>query len=217
MEYTGAVFDALKLCGVDARKYYIDLKPTAGYKPKLRELISGPVFTTKGRTVAKWEDYDELDSIRYEIYEKFADHFKQHRPIVALQANDKKVAHTGDITSDIYKRMGSAGFFSDGKTRDVTLIDEIGYPVFTDGATPIDALDYWAIVDYDCEIEIQGVKIRPMDWAFMDADGIMIVPQELLKEFAGHVEAVYEKEDAVRMALEKNFDARKLKDQFGRW
>jgi regulator of RNase E activity RraA len=215
--YLGAAYDALRMImGTQANDQYIDIKKSAGNS---NSLVIGPAFTTRGEVVEGSETpYEELDNIRMEIYRDYQDYFFDSNPVVCLEANDDKVAHTGDITSMIYQKMGSVGMLTDGLTRDKSIIDDIGYQVFSKGVNPIDALDYWAITSYQQDITIEGVLIRPGDMVVMDPDGTLIVPIEHYSQWKILFSEVCDRECSIRAMISsgtKTLD--EILEEFGRW
>lgn len=194
--YLGAVYDAMRLLGYRPEQFYINIKPMAGYS----ELISGPAFTTYGRVVSREEDYQALDNVRLEMYKKelFA-----AKPIVLLQANDSYVAHSGDITSTLYQALGAVGFITDGNVRDLDLIDKLNFPTFCRDANPIDAIDYWALTDYNVPLVIDGVAIHPGDMIYASMDGVIRVRKEDLKPFNAKLSEILEKETKARELIKE--------------
>lgn len=217
--YLGACYDALRMIiGDRANSRYINIKPSAGYDGSL---LVGPAFTTYGEVVTGPEfdntTYQELDNIRMEIYRDFQDYFSKFRPIVCLQSNDSLVAHTGDITSMIYKKMGAVGMLTDGITRDANIIDEIGFPLFSKDVNPIDAIDHWAITGYNEPIEVEGVEIHPGDTICMDKDGALVVPQVHAEEFMANFANVVKREARVRLKISSGENLDDILDEMGRW
>ncbi len=215
--YLGAVYDALRLMGQKEDIFYINIKP----KYLNNELISGEAFTTKGRIVKKNENYESLDLIRLNFYKK--KYFKK-KPIVILEANDNKVAHSGDITSLIYKNLGAVGFITDGNVRDIDKIKRINFPTFCKDINPIDAIDYWALTDFQCKIKINNIEINPGDILYASNDGIIRVKKKDFKKFLLFLNKILKKEYEARALINliknkneysstlKNFVLRK-----GRW
>jgi len=152
-----------------------------------------------------------------EIYRDFQDYFSKFRPIVCLQSNDNLVAHTGDITSMIYQKMGAVGMLTDGITRDANIIDEIGFPLFSNDVNPIDAIDHWAITGYNKPIEIEGVQIHPGDIICMDKDGALVVPQVHADEFMVNLDKVVKREGHIRSKISDGQDLDEILDEMGRW
>ena len=210
--YMGIVYDAMRILKQDYKDFYLNIKPKCGYT----SIIQGPCFTTFGEVVeVSKKEYDKLDNIRLDFYDK--KHFSNN-PIVFLQANDDKVAHSGDITSLIYKKLGAVGFVTDGIVRDIDIIDSMQFPVFCRDENPIDALGYWALTKYQSEIEIDGVRIAPNDYSFASRDGVIIVRADLIEDFKKVALRELEREKTVRYLInntDKTF--KQIVEELGRW
>jgi len=211
--YLGIAYDALRLMGLRAEDFYMNIKPQGGYSG----LISGPAFTTYGMIVDGCDEvaYKELDDLRLYMYkpELFA-----NRPIVVLAANDNVVAHSGDITSTIYQKLGAVGFVTDGNVRDIELIDELGFPTFCKDVNPIDAIHYWALTGWQTPVIIEGVLVFPGDQIIASKDGVVRVPYQRLDEFSVIVNEQLARENKVRARLQDpNIDFFKLVEEMGRW
>jgi len=215
--YLGVVYDAMRELGYKDQDFYINIKPKGGYSG----LISGPALTTFGRKTDISEDYAALDNIRLNIYKR---ELFEKRPIVLLQSNDSYVAHSGDITSLIYQTLGAVGFITDGNVRDIERISELNFPCFCEDVNPIDALDYWALTNFNVPIEVKGVEISPGDMIYASKDGVIRVPLEILNEFEGKVKAILEKENNIRSIILDMKDSADFTSEFetfvensGRW
>ena len=215
--YLGAVYDALREMGQKLETFYIDIKP----KYMSEQIIIGEAFTTKGRKTKKRENYTKLDYIRMDIYKK--KYFKT-KPIVLLQANDDKVAHAGDITCQIYKNLGAVGFITDGNIRDIDKCEEINFPIFCKNVNPIDAINYWALTEFQTKIKIKNVIINPGDKIYASNDGIIRVKKQDLKIFNKTLEKVIKKETDVRSLIKSMKNLKDYKNKLtqyakkrGRW
>ena len=210
--YMGVVYDAMRLIGENYKDFYINIKPTCGYDG----IIHGEAFTTYGEVVqVSKEEYTKLDNIRLEFYDPKL--FTQS-PIIFLQSNDNEVAHSGDITSLIYQKLGACGFITDGNVRDIDIIETMDFPVFCKDENPIDAIGYWALTKYQVDIEIDGVKISPGDYSFASRDGVVIVRQEIFEKFKKVAIEQLNRENTIREKINSNdFNFKNLVDEFGRW
>lgn len=210
--YMGIVYDSMRILGEKYKDFYINIKPKCGYT----SIIQGNCFTTYGEIVKDWSiEYSKLDNIRLEMYKP---ELFTARPIVFLQANDNKVAHSGDITSLIYKKLGAKGFVTDGIVRDIDIIDKMQFPVFCRDENPIDAIDYWALTKFQNDIEIDGVKIAPNDYSLASRDGVIIVRADLKKKFKKIALEQLEREEKIRFLINetnKSFD--QIVEEMGRW
>ena len=210
--YMGVVYDALRLMGESYRDFYINIKPTCGYN----KIVHGEVFTTYGEVVdVTEEEYSRLDNIRLEFYDP---KLFSKSPIIFLQSNDDEVAHSGDITSLIYQKLGASGFVTDGNVRDIDIIETMNFPVFCRGENPIDAIGYWALTKYQVDIEIDGVRVSPGDYSFASRDGVIVVRQNIFEDFKRNVHEQLSRENTIRSKINSNdFDFKSLVDEFGRW
>jgi 4-hydroxy-4-methyl-2-oxoglutarate aldolase len=95
--------------------------------------------------------------------------------IVLAVGGERGRAHCGGIVAAAAHARCVAGLVLDGAIRDRTEVEEIGFPVFHLGASPLKpAKDGPA--ELRVPVEIGGVRIEPGDLVAADADGIVIVP-----------------------------------------
>ena len=95
--------------------------------------------------------------------------------IVLAVGGERGRAHCGGIVATAAHARGVAGLVLDGAVRDRGELEEIGFPVFHLGASPLKpAKDGPA--ELRVPVEIGGVRIEPGDLVVADADGIVIVP-----------------------------------------
>ena len=67
-----------------------------------------------------------------------------------------------------------------GGCRDVDLIRESGLPVFARYRTPQDAVARWEVLEWGHAIEIEGVAVATGDYVVGDADGVAVIPHDLI-------------------------------------
>ena len=218
--YSGIIYDSLKKIGVKDEECVLDqeIKLING-----KDKIFGPVFTCSGRSTFSKEEYSSLDSIRYEIYRTIKSGY-----VVVLSSNDDLVAHAGDLTCLIYKKLGCEGFITDGLIRDSNLIKEYSFPCACKGNTPIDALGRWAITEYEKPILIKSssnslIEIEQNDYIFADNDGALVIKKVIHKDFFDVLEKEIKREALCRETITKSnpediYDnVIKLVKNMGRW
>lgn len=212
--FSGIVYDTLRSLGLSDGEFLLTrkIKPLTSLGTKY---LFGPIFTTKGAIVGK-SSYKDFDEIRYKIYPEL-----KEGQIILLETNDSYCAHSGDITSQIYKAAGAQGFITDGNIRDSQRIKELDFPCFCVDTNPIDALDYWAIVDFQTKITLpniheQRLTINPKSFVYADDDGIMIIPNKLISIFKKTILKYYLREEKIRYEL-KNSSPLEVYKRFGRW
>ena len=96
----------------------------------------------------------------------------------------------GELMSTRAMKLGAAGAVMDGYHRDTKGILKLGFPTFSYGNYAQDQGPRGKVLDFRCNIEMNGVKIKPGDIVFGDIDGVCIIPQEAEKE-------------VIRLAIEK--------------
>ena len=61
-------------------------------------------------------------------------------------------------------------------------IEELGFPVFAAGIKPVDSMGRGMVTAYNVPVECGEVLVHPGDFVFADFDGVVVVPQAIVKE-----------------------------------
>jgi 4-hydroxy-4-methyl-2-oxoglutarate aldolase len=105
----------------------------------------------------------------------------------------------GELMSTRAMHLNAAGAILDGYIRDATLIEKLGFNVFSRGLYAQDQGPRGKVIDFRSAIEVGGVRIEPGDLLFGDREGVLVIPREAEQE-------------AVRRALEKAATENKVGD-----
>ena len=115
-----------------------------------------------------------------------------HYAIYAAQPGDVLVVHCngaydhgywGEVMSTAAKVRGLGGLVIDGGVRDYTLLDEVGFPVFSRGqCIRGTGKDTQAIGWTGAPILFGDLVVRSGDLVFGDNDGVVIVPSDRAEE-----------------------------------
>jgi regulator of RNase E activity RraA len=121
----------------------------------------------------------------------------------------------GELMSLAARNRGAAGAVVNGWSRDTRGILEMGFPTFSYGRYAQDQRARGKVVDFRCEISIEGVHVRPGDIIFGDLDGVVVVPREIERDILAdaHEKALGEK--AVYNAIKGGMGAQESWDRFG--
>lgn len=103
--------------------------------------------------------------------------------VICVQGGQGTAIH-GDNQADMAKRAGASGIVSEGGSRDVAGLREVGLPVFAEGPALRGGKTKWEMVDLNVPIELGGVYVKPGDYIFGDESGTVVVPEELLGRVA---------------------------------
>lgn len=121
----------------------------------------------------------------------------------------------GELMSTAARNRGAVGAVVDGWSRDTRGILELGFPTFSYGRYAQDQRPRGKVIDFRCEIEIEGVRVRPGDLVFGDLDGVCIVPREIEdKVITGALEKAHG-EKQVFEAIKGGMKAQEAWDKFG--
>lgn len=115
----------------------------------------------------------------------------------------------GDIMSTYAAMKGVAGTVIDGVCRDVKLIHEIGYPIYTKGTYMVTGKDRVGVDAVNIPVSVSGVQVRPGDLVLCDDNGAIVIPAERAEEVLQVAREIEEKESKIMRALK---DGSTLKD-----
>jgi RraA family protein len=109
--------------------------------------------------------------------------------IVVVDARGSTMnAVLGDIISTKAKHRGIAGFILDGLVRDLPAIQELDFPVFARGTTPIGPL-HRGPGEIGYPICCGGVVVSPGDIVVADSAGTVIIPSDIAHELLHRLNA----------------------------
>jgi regulator of RNase E activity RraA len=91
----------------------------------------------------------------------------------------ERIGPWGELLTTAARARGAAGCVTDGLVRDVRLIREMRFPVFSGGIGPLDSKGRGTVVATDVPVECGGVLVSPGDWIFGDVDGVVVLPGSL--------------------------------------
>jgi regulator of RNase E activity RraA len=159
--------------------------------PRIRPLDDGLVLFGRARTALYMPVYHvEPGSNPYELEIALVDSLGRDDVAVLACPREERIGPWGELLTTAARARGAAGALTDGLVRDVRLIREMRFPVFSGGIGPLDSKGRGVVMAIDVPVECGGVPIRPGDWVFGDVDGVVIIPAELA-------------ERAIQLSLEK--------------
>ena len=128
--------------------------------------------------------YEEVDGVEpgvnpYELEIEIIDDLRPGDVAVFACGGSRKIAPWGGLLSSAARARGGAGCVTDGFVRDIQDIRAKQLPVFHGGIAPLDSMGRGHVVEIDVPIVCGGVRVAPGDLVFGDADGVVVVPQEL--------------------------------------
>jgi 4-hydroxy-4-methyl-2-oxoglutarate aldolase len=91
---------------------------------------------------------------------------------------DSRAAAWGELFSCGALGRGAVGALIDGCVRDARQIEELGFPVFASGRSPLDTLARARVSRHGEPVDFGGVIVNRGDVVVADADGIVVVPSD---------------------------------------
>jgi len=204
--YTAAVTDVLDELGHRRQTLPPEVVPL---EPGAR--VAGPAFAVEGRTN---HSIDPEASIR-RILEMLGSVPAGH--VAVYEPGDATCAHFGELSATSLQVHGVAGVVINGGCRDVDLIRASGLPVFARYRTPQDAVSRWEVLEWGHEIEIEGVTVATGDYVVGDADGVAIVPYDLIERVFEEAEALVGTENLIRDAVRGGMLPLDAYERFGKF
>ena len=157
-----------------------DIQPIV---PTMR--MVGPAFTIKPYPA---------DNLTVHLAFKFA---KPGDVLVMDLGGDGGSAHWGELTSLSAQTRGLAGLVTDGPVRDQLDIAELGFPVFSHGFVPTGTVKA-TLGLLNGLVVCGGVSVAPGDLVVGDADGVVVVPKDLVESVIAAAKALLAREKILR-------------------
>ncbi len=182
--------------------------------PKIRPLDDSLVLFGRARTALYMPVYHvEPGSNPYELEIALVDSLRPDDVAVMACPREERIGPWGELLTTAARARGAAGCVTDGLVRDVRLIREMRFPVFSGGIGPLDSKGRGIVLAIDEPAESGGVPIRPGDWMFGDVDGVVVIPADMAERT---IELALEKALAENTVREELAAGDKLADVFAR-
>jgi regulator of RNase E activity RraA len=121
----------------------------------------------------------------------------------------------GELMSTRALHLNAAGAILDGYIRDASLIETLGFTVFSRGLYAQDQGPRGKVIDFRSAIEIDGVRIEPGALLFGDREGVLVIPREAEAEAVQRALAKAETENKVGDAIRTGMSATAALEKFG--
>ena len=202
--YAAVVADALDGLGYRNQSPRVCLRPYCG-----DSLLVGRCKTTL------WADMYHEDPRPYELELRAVDDCRPDDVIIAAAGGSCHSALWGELLSTAASNSGCIGAIVDGAIRDVAKMRQMGFPVFARQTSVYDSQDRQRVIDIDVPVEIAGVRFCPGELVFADADGIVVVPQEVEQQAIERAWQKVHDENRTRDAIRGGMKATEAYQKYG--
>ena len=203
------VLDALGICGAVACSH---LPPLIAGKR-----IAGTAVTVRNIPERKSPTQAHLDQESIRMSSREVHYLAEPRDVlVADFGGNVDVSNMGGQSCSVAQAKGLSGAIVNGAVRDVNTIRQIGFPVWSKGATPKTGKFRVESAEINGPVTVHDVVVHAGDLVVADDSGICFVPFELVDEVLGRVRAIEAQEAAARELIEKDAPMGELKELFRR-
>lgn len=113
----------------------------------------------------------------------------------------------GELLALGMKVRGCAGAVVDGGVRDSHWIAKHGFPVYARYRTPVASTQRWRVTGCGIPVFMRGavsrwVAVHPGDFVLADADGVVVVPQDVIDAILPEAEQLTARETKVRAEID---------------
>ncbi|WP_406856067.1 RraA family protein [Alsobacter sp. KACC 23698] len=176
--------------------------PSQAMKPFVRPLDDRSILCGFARTGLYMKRYVVGEGNPYAVEMALIDSLRPGEvPVLACDGPTDRIAPWGELLTTASMARGAAGCLTDGLVRDVRRIRELDFPVFHGGIGPLDTKGRAEMMTMDEPVEVACVMVRPGDFIFGDADGVVVVPRSIAQEAVRLAVEKIEAEDATRQDL----------------
>ena len=200
------VYDTLNAMGLTSQQLSLAIQPL-----DVQMAVAGPAFTCK-YMVSEAANKVATDRVEYgaSAYQMIRELY-DGCVLVQDVGNDPVCGGLGENMGLSVQMQGCDGVVCDGGTRDKRALIAMGFPIFSRFSSCTLSWGRRRLVDYQIPIRMSGhftkwVTVHPGDFVVGDADGIVVVPQELTLEVLEGAERVAEIEEQQREQLRAGMD-----------
>jgi len=183
-------------------------------RAEIRPIFPDAVVVGRALTIQSVDVYQPEENV-YEKEIAAVDSLKPGDVMVASTNQSTRTCVWGELLSTASMARGAYGAVIDGYTRDVRLIQKMGFPLFATGMHPVDSAGRGEVIGYNCTINCGGVIVSPGDVIFGDYDGVIVIPKDALRAVVERAVAKVEGENITRNELRKGATLRQVFDKYG--
>lgn len=121
----------------------------------------------------------------------------------------------GDIMSLYATEHKLGGTVIDGVCRDVDLIRELNYPIFTKSTYMVTGKDRVFVDRIEVPVTVSGVQVAPGDLIVADGSGALVVPLSRCREVLAVAKEIEAKEELIKEAVRAGSPLKDAREKIG--
>jgi regulator of RNase E activity RraA len=140
-----------------------------------------------------------------------------HKPAVVVMQeigrNPGWAAHSGEVMSTIFTKLGAIGLITDCGVRDLAAVRRLPFHYFARGAVASHA--HFRIVRSNVPVEVLGMTVHPGTLLHGDENGVITIPEEKREALKAAIEQVLANERKLLESVRRDdFRASSLRGRF---
>ncbi|KAL2113916.1 hypothetical protein VUR80DRAFT_1769 [Thermomyces stellatus] len=179
-----AAIDALrKFTACDIGDALVKLKyPNGGFLDGLKMVSPGPHARAFGPAITV-QMVETSDKTAPTPEQHFVDYNQSGSIMYIQQPKDLPSACWGGLMSTRAKYLGAQGVVVDGRVRDVSEHNEMGFPVFSRSTSILGSNTFTRASRINVPLQFKGdLWVNPEDIIVADADGVVVTPPSLVEQ-----------------------------------
>lgn len=172
----------------------------------LMPIIQGKKFVGRAFTV----EYGPIGQVKTGA----GDYIDETKPgDVIVIANGAKTFCTawGGLLSTVAKKKGVAGTVIDGVCRDVDVIREVDYPMYTKGHYMVTGKDRIQMLSYQKPISFCDIQVHPGDLVMADQSGVLIIPFNVAEKVLFSAREIDRAETLIEQAVGEGYSLKEAR------
>jgi 4-hydroxy-4-methyl-2-oxoglutarate aldolase len=110
---------------------------------------------------------------------------------------------------------GAVGAICDGYVRDASQLEQLGFPTFAAGYSPLDTFARAVVKTFGDKAVCGGVAVRRGDVIVADVDGVVVIPQELREGATAEISKKRRLEEGARDDLRAGMRIKDVWNKYG--
>jgi len=202
-DLSSSVSDILDSFGIRGAVASSHVKPVIPGKQIVGQAVTIRSIPERKTTTQGYNDKDFIRMVTRDMY-----YIAEEGDIVVADfGGNLDVSNMGGQSCSVAKSCGMAGSVVNGAVRDVGMIKELDYPVWSKGTTPLTGKFRMRAIEINGPVTLHDILIMPGDLIVADDSGVCAIPYELAEKVLEKLKSILQAEEHMRTLI---FDKKPL-------
>jgi 4-hydroxy-4-methyl-2-oxoglutarate aldolase len=202
-DLSSSVSDILDSFGIRGAVASSHVKPVIPGKQIVGQAVTIRSIPERKTTTQGYNDKDFIRMVTRDMY-----YIAEEGDIVIADfGGNLDVSNMGGQSCSVAKSCGMAGSVVNGAVRDIGMIKELDYPVWSCGTTPLTGKFRMRAIEINGPVTLHDILIMPGDLIVADDSGVCTIPYELVEKVLEKLKSILKAEEHMRTLI---FDKKPL-------